>query len=140
MTNRKLSHALKEGLKNQLGYSDEQFKIIEENPRLVDIIEAGPILSSKKIVATCIAAENCGMNKVGDRYVFTGAGAMIKDETCDTPCLWALSRFLPFSYVIYDRIASGLDASGMHFEYVSCPDTGCKFGGFGTAMFKISVE
>lgn len=140
MTDRKLSKEFKEGLRNQLGYSDEQFETIEKNPKLLDIIEAGPILSSKKIVATCISAENCGMNKVGDRYVFTGSGAMVKEETCETPCLWALSRFLPFSFIVYDRIASGLDASGMHFEYVSCPDTGCKHGGFGTAMFKMSIE
>ncbi len=140
MADRKLSKEFKEGLRNQLGFSDEQFKVIEKNQKLMDIIEAGPRLASKQMVVTCIEAENCGMNKVGDRYVFTAAGTMIKEESCESPCLWAMSRFLPFSYIIYDRVASGLDASGMHFEYVSCPDTGCKYGGFGTAMFKISVE
>jgi uncharacterized repeat protein (TIGR04076 family) len=80
------------------------------------------------------------MNKVGDRYVFNATGYMIKDETCETPCLWAMSKFLHFSYILYDRAASGLDLSGMHFEYISCPDTGCSCGGFGNAMFKISIE
>jgi uncharacterized repeat protein (TIGR04076 family) len=140
MTNRKFNDEQKEFCRNILGYDDEQFKIIEENPKQFELMTKLVTLDSKKMVATCIEAENCGMNKIGDKYVFSAAGYMIKNETCEQPCIWAMSNFFRFSYVLYDRVASGLDPGGMHFEYVSCPDTGCKYGGFGTAMFKISIE
>ena len=140
MTNRKLSESAQNILRNIAGFNDEQIKIIEENPKQFDISEKMPFLASKKMVATCIEAENCSVHKIGDKYVFNATGYMIKDETCERPCLFALSNFLPFIYVLYDRAASGLDLGGMHFEYIACSDTGCKYGGWGTTMFKISVE
>ncbi len=137
---KKLDDATKEALKSQLGYTEAQINIIEENPKQFEMMESIPLLISKKLVATCVAAKNCAFNKVGDRYVFNGFGAMIKDESCETPCLWAMNGFMPFSLMVYDRIASGLDPDGMHLDHVTCPDAGCKYGGFGSAMFKISVE
>jgi uncharacterized repeat protein (TIGR04076 family) len=140
MTNGKLDERTKKLFKSRMGYDDEQMKMIEENPKQREIIEGGAAFVTKKLVSTCIEAENCTYNKVGDRYVFNSFGGMIKDQTCETPCLLALSCFLPFLYMVYDRIASGLDPNGMHLDHVSCPDTGCRYGGFGTAMFKISIE
>ena len=140
MTDRKFNDQFKEALRNIFGYNDDQIKVIEENPKQFETVEKVPFLASKKMVATCIEAQNCSANKVGDRYVFNALGSMIKNETCEKACLWAMSTFLPFFYILYDRAASGLDLSGMHFEYIECPDTGCKYGGAGKAMFKISVE
>ena len=31
-------------------------------------------------------------------------------------------------------------SEGLHQEYVACPDTGCKFGGVGKALFKVTIE
>ena len=140
MASRKISDEDRTALKNAFGYSDEEVGIILENPKQFELFQNFRSLFTKKMVATCIKAENCAMNKIGDRYVFTAAGQLVKDETCDRPCLWAMSNFFPFSYILYDRAASGLDLEGMHFEHVSCPDTGCQHGGYGNAMFMISVE
>ena len=128
MTTRKFDEKYKAALTGIFGYSDEDIKIIEGNPKQFELLERTKIFAGKKMIATCVEAENCGMNKVGDRYVFTAAGMMIKEETCERPCLWAMSNFFPFSYILYDRAASGLDLEDMHFEYVSCPDNGCKYG------------
>lgn len=136
----KLDQAAREALKGQLGYNDDQLDMIEKNPKQMEMIEGLGLFVSKKFVATCVKAENCAFNKAGDRYVFTAFGSMIKEETCETPCLWAMSEFLPFSYMTYDRIASGLDPNEMHLNHVTCPDAGCRYGGFGSSVFKISVE
>ena len=140
MTQEKLDEQTKEIIKKQLGYNDEEIKLIDENPKQRDIVKNGPIFVSKKMVVTCIKAENCTFNKIGDRYVFNCFGGMIKEECCETPCILAMSGFLPFTFMVYDRIASGLDPAGMHLDHVACPDTGCRYGGFGTALFKISIE
>jgi uncharacterized repeat protein (TIGR04076 family) len=140
MADNKLDSELRESMKNIWGYNEEQMKNIEKNTKQREILESFPVFISKKMVATCIKAENCGMNEVGDRYVFTASGSMIKDETCERPCLWAMSEFLPFSYMGYDRISSGLDPNDMHLDHVSCPDSGCNNGGFGSSIFKITFE
>jgi uncharacterized repeat protein (TIGR04076 family) len=135
-----LDEGIKGILKERLGYTEQQLQAIENTPKLVAIIKKFPEFLMKKLIVTCIDTQNCSFNKIGDRYVFNAFGAMIKDESCETPCLWAMSNFVPFSYMVYDRIASGLDPNNMHLDHVVCPDTGCKFGGFGSATFHISVE
>ena len=140
MSEGKLSEQMKQVLKRDVGYNDEELEIIENNPKLSGVVRAIPSLFGKKLVVTCVQAEHCTYNKVGDRYVFSAFGGMIKDETCKAPCLWALGAMYPVCYMVYDRAASGLDPGGMHLDHVRCPDTGCRFGGFGTATFKITVE
>ena len=140
MKSRKLTGPALDIVKNIVGFDDEQIKGVEENPKQFEMCEKMPVIVSKKLVATCVEAKNCGLHKIGDRYVFNAVGHMIKEETCEKPCLFALSSFLPFIYISYDRAASGLELNRMHFEYIACPDTGCKYGGWGTSMFKLSVE
>ncbi|MFH1137472.1 MAG: hypothetical protein V1816_15495 [Pseudomonadota bacterium] len=140
MAEKKLDEKLRRILKKDAGYSDEDLAVIEGNPRQREIMEALPVLFRKKMVFTCVSAENCTYNKVGDRYVFNAFGGMIKDETCKVPCLWALGSFFPFCYMVYDRAASGLDPAGLHLDHVRCPDTGCRRGGFGSSLFKMTME
>jgi hypothetical protein len=40
----------------------------------------------------------------------------------------------------FDRTSSGLDPNGMYFNHISCSDIGCKYGGWGSVIFKITVE
>lgn len=139
MSENGLDEKLKAILKRDAGYTDEELSVIEKNPKQREIVQAIPKLFSKKMIAECIEAENCTYNKAGDKYVFNAFGGMIKDESCKAPCLWAMGALAPFCYMIYDRAASGLDPDGMHLDHIRCPDTGCRRGGFGTALFKISV-
>lgn len=140
MAEEKIPEKLKQLLKRDVRLSDEQIKLMEDNPKHRALVNALPSLMGKKIVATCLQTEHCTLNKVGDRYVFSAFGGMIKDETCKSPCLWALGAMFPICYMVYDRAASGLDPNGLHLDHVRCPDTGCQYGGFGSAVFKISVE
>jgi uncharacterized repeat protein (TIGR04076 family) len=126
--------------KSVLRWTDEQIDLVWDDPKRRDILEHIIELQGLKMIAECIESENCSFNKVGDKYVFTGGGSLIKDESCETPCLWAMHSFLRFSTMLYDRVASGLDPNGMHFEYAQCEDTSVRFGGFGKATFKIRFE
>ena len=140
MGKRNLTMEQKEFLRTTFGYTDEQIDHIETHPKLRDIIDHLPELDGTKMIAECIEAENCAFNKVGDKYVFGGPGYLIKDESCERPCLWAMHSFLPFSYLLYDRVASGLDPNEMHVTQIQCEDVGHRHGGFGKATFKIRFE
>ena len=74
MTNGKFDEGTKELLKRQLGYDEDQIKIVEENPKQREIIVSIPILVSKKMIATCIQAEGCTYNKVGEQEALIQAG------------------------------------------------------------------
>lgn len=140
MDNFELTKEQRELLKAVFNYSDEQIDHIINDPKRRDLLEHMMELQGLKMIAECIESENCAFNKVGDKYVFGGPGNMIKDESCETPCLWAMHSFLPFSFMLYDRVASGLDPNGMHYDHVQCEDTATRHGGFGKATFKIRFE
>jgi len=113
-------------LENALGFGEEEIGIVEKNPKQREIAQTIDVFMSKKMIVECIQAENCMFHSVGDKYVFSGFGALVKQESCELPCLFAMCNFIPFAYMLYDRIASGLDPDGMH-------------GGWGSSLFKISV-
>jgi len=140
MEKRALTTEQRELLRATFGYTDEQIDRIEADPKRREIIDHGPELNGTKMIAECVDAENCSFNKVGDRYVFSGQGYLLKDESCEKPCLWAMHSFLPFSYLLYDRVASGLDPNEMHVTQIQCEDVGHRHGGFGKATFKIRFE
>jgi len=130
----------RKALKAALGYTDEQIDELIANPKRREIIEHLAEISSKRMIAECIAEENCVYHDVGDRYVFSGLGQLLKEESCEQPCLFAMANFPPFCNMLYDRVASGLDPNGMHLDHIQCSDTTLKYGGFGKATFRIYVE
>lgn len=140
MEKRKWTPEQRERLRAAFGYTDEQIDRIEDDQKRRDIVDHGLELFGTKMIAECIEAENCVFNKVGDKYVFSDPGYMIKDESCERPCLWAMHSFLPFSFMLYDRIASGLNPNDMHYDHVQCEDTAVRHGGFGKATFRVHFE
>lgn len=133
------SPAGKEALKAAFGYTDEQFDQLKANPKRREMVEQIPDMTRKKLIVECVAAENCVFNKVGDKYVFGGGGNLLKEESCEQPCLFAMHSFAFFCTMLYDRMASGLDPNDMHLDHIGCTDTGLEYGGFGKAMFRAYV-
>ncbi len=127
-------------LKAAFGYTDEEVDELIGNSKRRELILHLREIMGKKMVVECVAAENCIYHKVGDKYVFSGPGALIKDESCEQPCLFAMANFAPFCNMLYDRVASGLDPNGMHLDHIQCSDTSLRYGGFGKATFRVYVE
>jgi len=123
-----------------LGLTDEQVEMMKKDPKAVKMIENSPALYNKKIVAEVVKTKNCLFHKVGDRIVFRVAGGMIKEESCENPCLYALGPLATLGYVIFDRVASGLDPSEIMIDSIKCMDVGVENGGVGEILMKVRVE
>ena len=123
-----------------LGLTDEQVEMMKKDPKAVKMIENSPALYNRKIVAEVVKTRNCLFHKVGDRIVFRVAGGMIKEESCENPCLYALGPLATLGYVIFDRVASGLDPSEIMIDSIKCMDVGVENGGVGEILMKVRVE
>ncbi|MHA1579102.1 MAG: hypothetical protein ACTSUQ_05700 [Candidatus Freyarchaeota archaeon] len=123
-----------------LGLTDEQVEMMKRDPKAVKMIENSPALYNRKIVAEVVKTKNCLFHKVGDRIVFRVAGGMIKEESCESPCLYALGPLAALGYVIFDRVASGLDPSEIMIDSIKCMDVGVENGGVGEILMKVRVE
>jgi uncharacterized repeat protein (TIGR04076 family) len=139
MNKEKLSPEEREAVRLILNYTDEQLDKVEADEKRRAVAKHAMDLTRKRLIFECIETQNCMFHRVGDKYVFSGFGSLIKEESCERPCLYAMANFLPFSYMLYDRVASDLDPDGMVWYSVPCSDPGDKCGGWGSAKFKVRV-
>ena len=122
------------------GYTDEEVKNL--TPKHWRFFDRGSKFDEYRLVAEVIKSRNClGGARVGDRYVFHTSGFFLPQEsTIRRPCLWAMVPMLPFSYMVYDRIALDVDPSSLSIDHIKCLDVGVEHGGYGEVVFKIYCE
>ncbi len=129
-----------EKVKRIWGWTDEQVMLL--TPKHERLIEKGDEFRKWRLIAEVLKARNCiaGLKK-GDRYVFHGSGFLLPEETtCKRVCLWAFGAFIPFSYMLYDRIGEGTDPSEFWIDRVRCMDVGIEKGGYGEVLFRLYCE
>jgi len=123
-----------------LRLTDAEVELMKKNPKSVKLIRNSPELVRKKIVAEVVQATHCVCHKVGDKFVFRVVGSMVREETCESPCLYALGPLATLGYIIFDRVAAGLDTSELMIDTIKCMDTGIECGGVGEMLMKVRVE
>ena len=119
------------------GWTDDQVKgLSSKHQRL---IERGEEFRKWRLVAEVLEARNCiaGLKK-GDKYIFHASGFYLPEvSTCPKICLWAFASFVPFSFMLYDRIGQGDDPSEFWIDRVRCLDVGVEQGGYGETLFRL---
>ncbi|MBW1921106.1 MAG: hypothetical protein JRI84_10460 [Deltaproteobacteria bacterium] len=131
---------LQEKVKGIWGWTDEQVKCL--SPKNQRLIEKGEEFRKWRLIAEVLEARNCiaGLKK-GHKYVFHGSGFLLPEEsTCPRICLWAVAAFVPFSFMLYDRIGQGENPSEFWIERIRCLDVGVERGGYGEALFRLYCE
>ncbi len=126
-----------------MGWSEEQAKSFVPNltPYQKRFMKHVPDFFNYKIIQEVVWAKNCARNpKPGDKTVFAAVGMFLPEESTFPGCgfcTFAITQILPFLYVVYDRICSGLDPSPMGINYIKCPDIEPAEGGTGSVLFKV---
>jgi len=123
-----------------LGLTDEQVEEAKKDPERVRFIERSSELVRRKVVAEVVKAEHCVCHKVGDKIVFRPAGALVKEESCDHPCIYAMAPLATLGYIIFDRIVEGVEPSQLRIPQIKCWDVGWENGGAGEILMKVRVE
>ncbi|MBI5284500.1 MAG: TIGR04076 family protein [Chloroflexi bacterium] len=124
-----------------LGYSDEEMKLWRANPRNADIINTGPALMQKTIIAEVVEAGGCNsQHKAGDRFIFDGAGNLLTEQNPERICMGALYPLGPLVYAVSELHYAGVDPNVLRFNRTHCFDVGVKCGGWGRVIMEVRVE
>jgi uncharacterized repeat protein (TIGR04076 family) len=124
-----------------LGYSDEEMALFRANPRNAEVIAKGPELMQKVIVAEVVESHGCNsQHKVGDRFIFDGAGNLLTTKCPRRICIYALHGLATLIFATNELAYAGVDPDSLRFRRTGCFDVGVRCGGWGHIVMEVRVE
>lgn len=128
-------------MKKHLGYNDEEMKKFRKNPRNVQILAKAPELMNRTIVVEVVESKGCNsQHKVGDKFIFDGAGNLLTKKNPKRICLSALMPLAPMIWAINELTYAGVDPNEIRFNRAGCSDVGVDCGGWGHIVMEVRVE
>jgi uncharacterized repeat protein (TIGR04076 family) len=130
-----------EAFKHMLGYSDEEFAEWKSVPRNLRLAENMEEFAKYRVVVEVLKSHGCVMgHKAGDKFYFSGNGALLCSEGPSHICAGALAPLMTFAWRVVDKIGAGLDPMKYAFNRVGCVDVGLENGGWGEILMEVRVE
>lgn len=128
-------------MQKHLGYNDEEMKKFREDPRNTDVLVKGPELLNKTIIVEVVESKGCNsQHKVGDKFIFDGAGNLLTSKNSKRICIYALAPLIQMIFTINELIYAGVDPNEIRFKRAGCFDVGVDCGGWGHIVMEVRVE
>lgn len=132
---------LLEMMKQQLGYSDEEWEKWKAEPRNMAIAERMSDFMKYEVVVEVTKSHGCAMgHKPGDKFYFNASAALLCKKGISHICAGALMPVLPHAWGVLDKIAMGMDPTKVAFNHVRCIDVGLENGGWGEILMEVRIE
>ena len=132
--------SMRELIQQHLGYTDEEMRTFERNPRNLDVMAKAPELMNKTIIAEVVESHGCNSrHMVGDKFYFDGAGNLLTKKGPSRICIYALKAFASAVYAGNELFYAGVDPNKMRFKRVGCHDVGVRCGGWGNIVMEFST-
>jgi uncharacterized repeat protein (TIGR04076 family) len=128
-------------MQTHLGYNDEEMERFRLDSRNAEVLAKASELMNKTIVAEVVESRNCNsQHRVGDRFIFDGAGNLLTEKNPKRICIYALAELPKFIFAINELIYAGADPHRIRFKRAGCFDVGVACGGWGHIIMEIKVE
>ena len=128
-------------LQHMLGYTDEEFEKWKADPRNMRLAGSLMEIAKYRMVVEVVKSHGCALgHKAGDKFYFSGNGALLCGEGPSHICTGALAPVMPYTYKIVDKVGVGQDPVQNTFSRVSCIDVGLENGGWGEILMEIRIE
>jgi uncharacterized repeat protein (TIGR04076 family) len=125
----------------RLGYNDEEMALFRANPRNEEVLAKGPELMEKTIVAEVVESHGCNsQHKVGDRFLFDGAGNLLTTKSPRRICIYALQALAGPIFATNELLYAGVDPDSLRFRRTGCFDVGVRCGGWGHIVMEVRVQ
>jgi uncharacterized repeat protein (TIGR04076 family) len=124
-----------------LGYSDEEMALFRARPQNADVLAKAPALMQKTIIAEVVESHGCNsQHKVGDRFIFDGAGNLVTSRSPRRICIYALQALAGLIFTTNELFYAGIDPNALRFNRTGCFDVGVRCGGWGHIIMEVRVE
>jgi len=134
----KIDEATRQFIEQRYGIKGEDIKKLQ--PNWFKLFAHRSDLARIRTIFEVIDVSHCAVGaKVGDKLVIDRQLINVQESTFPL-CINALDRMHRCIFMIFDRIAEGVDPNGLFIKAVDCSDQGLEYGGLGKVRFKIYTE
>lgn len=134
----KIDEATRKYIEGRYGFKGKDLEKL--TPEWLKLIAHRDDLARLRTVFEVIDVSGCAVRaKVGDKLVVDRQLINVEKSTFPL-CINALDRMHTVIFMIFDRVAEGLDPNGLLIKAVDCSDQGLEYGGLGKVRFKVYTE
>lgn len=127
-------------IKGHLGYSQEELELFKGNPRNEAVLDKGRDVQNKRIIIEVVESHGCNsQHKVGDKFIFDGAGNLLKMENPERVCVFALNAATSLIFAASELFYADVDQNQMRIRRSGCFDVGVGCGSCGKVVVELSM-
>ena len=133
--------AIAEIIRKRLDLEDEEWSIIEKNPKFQRLFENAIDASRYRLVAEVIESRGCHSGHVvGQKLIFDSSGNLLTRENPDRVCAFLMPNLTLLINAFFENLMNGRDPNEVMFNTTGCFDTGPACGGWGHVVVRMTAE
>jgi len=125
----------------RLKLGEEEWGIIEKNPKFQRLFKNAVEASKYRLVAEVIDSKGCHSGHViGQKLVFDNSGNLLTKENPDRVCAFLMPNLTVLVNAFFENMMNGRDPNEVMFNTTGCFDTGPMCGGWGHVVVRMVAE
>jgi hypothetical protein len=134
-------HQIAKIIRKRLKLEDQEWSIIEKNPKFQQLFQNAIEASKYRLVAEVISSKGCHSGHVvGQRLVFDSSGNLLTKESPDLICSFLMPNLTVLINAFFENLMNGRNPNEVMFNTTGCFDTGPICGGWGHVVVKMTAE
>lgn len=127
-------------IRRRLKLGDQEWAIIEQNPKFQRLFENATKASKYRLVAEVIDSKGCHTGHViGQKLIFDNSGNLLTKENPDRICSFLMPNLTVLINAFFENMMNGRDPNEVIFDTTGCFDTGPYCGGWGHVVVKMTA-
>jgi hypothetical protein len=134
-------HKIAEIIRKRLSLEDQEWSIIEKNPKFQQLFQNAIEASKYRLVAEMISSKGCHSGHVvGQRLVFDSSGNLLTKESPERICTFLMPNLTVLINAFFENFMNGRNPNEVMFNTTGCFDTGPMCGGWGHVVVRMTAE
>lgn len=128
-------------IQQRLGLEDQEFSLVQENPRFQRLFENAAKGARYRLVAEVVESKGCNSgHRVGQKLVFDSAANLLTRECPERICVFLMPNLSVLINAFFENLMNGRDPNEVMFNRTGCFDVGHACGGWGHVTVEMRAE
>jgi len=127
-------------IKKRLGLTDQEFSLIEQQPRFQRLFDNALEASKYRLVAEVVESKGCHSgHTVGQKLMFDSTGNLLTRLSPDRVCAFLMPNLTVLINAFFENLMNGRNPNEVIFNRTGCFDVGVACGGWGHVVVEMKA-